>query len=294
MFPGQGAQTLEMLEGIAQAPSFKQRYGLICQLIGNDPIAAAQQKPAYLTENIVSSLLTVLVSSLSYELLESRVTPRYLAGYSVGQWTALWAAKAISFECLVALLAKRAELMNECLKHQPSGMIAVIGLNQEILEDVCQSIQAQGHYLLISNYNAPGQFTLAGTEPALQLALAKLEQLKPKKYQRIPVSGAWHCPLLKPAAEAFRHYLEQVALSLPLLPVLDNVTGKFLPTELNALKDQLAAHVCAPVLWHAGMRFLISQQCQQFTEVGYGKTLTKFGFFIDRSVAYQSFYNGLD
>jgi [acyl-carrier-protein] S-malonyltransferase len=121
------------------------------------------------------------------------------------------------------------------------------------------------------------------------LARDRIQNLKPKKVTYLPVSGAWHCSLLDQAADSFKAYLQDIPLNRQERPVIDNVTGDFLPGPGPELKKQLALHLSAPVQWAKGIKTLIAHGSNEFIEVGYGNTLTKFGFFIDRSVRHRSF-----
>lgn len=292
LFPGQGAHDLQMLEGVKHLAQFFQRYEVVCDVLESHPLREIEQgNSAYINQNLVSSALTLLVSSL---LLDEYIKahsqpPAFLAGYSVGQWLALYAANTLSYEKLMEVVKKRALAMDSCFKAQKGGMLAVIGLPVATLEALCQTLEAEGHTLTISNYNCTGQFSLAGTAEAVSLAFDRLQALKPKKVIHLPVSGAWHCSLLDEASACFRAYLQDIPLNKPELPVIDNVTGDFLPAPEGEMKEQLALHLSSPVQWAKGIKTLIAHGSTEFVEIGYGNTLTKFGFFIDRSVQYKSF-----
>jgi [acyl-carrier-protein] S-malonyltransferase len=143
--------------------------------------------------------------------------------------------------------------------------------------------------LTISNVNAPRQYTVAGDEDALDIAESRLRELKPRRLVRLNVAGAWHTPLLGAAAEELERRLAAFELRLPAQPVADNVTGGMLPDEPRELRLRLAEHVAAPVQWQACVKSLIAAGAAELVEVGYGSMLTKFGPFIDRSVAHRAF-----
>jgi [acyl-carrier-protein] S-malonyltransferase len=293
LFPGQGAHDFQMLEGVKHLAHFSQRYELVCDLLDSNPLQELEQgNQAYLNQNLVSSALTLLVSSLLLDRYkESNGTnPAFLAGYSVGQWTALYAANVIPYEKLMEIIKKRATLMDSCFAEQKGGMLAVIGLSAETLNQLCQALKTDGYTLTISNYNCVGQFSLAGTAEAMAVVYDRIQVLNPKKVVSLPVSGAWHCSLLAQAGDSFREYLQDVPLNKPELPIINNVTGDFLPVTEPEMKEQLALHLSSAVRWDKGIKTLIAQGSTEFIEVGYGNTLTKFGFFIDRSVRHQSFY----
>lgn len=293
LFPGQGAHDVKMLDGVRALPDFAARYQMVSDALRSAPLdELAAGNAAYLNQNRVTALLTLLVSSLSLDAYREKTgaAPAFVSGYSVGQWTALYAAGAVSFEQLVGIVAVRSALMDDCFVDIPGAMLAVIGLKAEVLENLCDGLRAKSHRVWVSNYNCVGQYTLAGTGEAIAHAETALVDLKPKKVARVPVSGAWHTPLLAAAHAGFQAHLAGVTLGPTTVPVVDNVTGGWLPTDRPALDLQLARHLDHPVLWEQGIRALLAKGAKRFVEIGYGNVLTKFGFFIDRSVEHQAFY----
>ena len=292
LFPGQGAHNPLMLEGLRHHKSFKDRYNIVCDGLGFDPLKLiAAGNECLINENAVSSLLTVLASVISLdEWFSDNEKPRSVAGYSVGQWTALYAAGAVTFEQLVSIIIQRASFMDECCTENPGAMMAVIGVSPVSLSVFCEGLRNEGYDIIISNFNCYGQYSLAGKKASIDVALVRIADLKPKKCIKLPTNGAWHCHLLQPAAIKFKMYLEMYRFSKFEYPVIDNVNGKFLPSEKEALLEQLSRHVSNPVQWETGLKTLIEYGCKKFVEVGYGNTLTKFGFFADRSVEHSTFY----
>ena len=293
LFPGQGAQQLPMLENIQHHAIFKEYYQVVCNVLGFDLLGELRMRDVdYINRNLISSILVVLTSCVSYRIFLSNTaaSPAFVFGYSVGQWTSLYAASSVSFPQLIEIVTKRAQIMDKCVTANPSGMIAVLGVDEERLTEFCLNLQRQGYYIAISNYNSRGQYSLSGTEAAIKKALVDLDSLDPKKYLRIPVSGGWHSSLLVDAAVEFANYLVGVDLKAPVIPVLDNVTGDFLPRNADKIKLLLSKHLSSPVLWEKGIKKLIHENCTYHIEMGYGTTLTKFGFFIDRSIHHQPYY----
>lgn len=296
VFPGQGAQSVGMLEPFRGAPRFDERLRKVCEWLGFDPLAAATSDPTVLNRNAVSSLLTVLASLSALEVLRSArpTSPVACAGYSVGQWTALHAAGRLAEDDLFRVVAGRARLMDACLSpSSPSGMLAVIGVREADLEAVCAELRDDeatrvGAPLTIANYNAPGQFTLAGSEVALARAEVALAALHPKRVVRLGVAGAWHGPEMAPAVHGLAASLAELPLAPGAVPVIDNVTGAFLPDDPDACRAALARQVAAPVRWMDGVRTLIAHGATCLLEVGFGDVLTRFGFFVDRSVSHRA------
>jgi len=280
-----------MLEPFREAPSFSERYAQVCGLLGGDPLRMAAEDPSVLQRNAVSSLLTVLASMCALELFraEHPIDPVAYAGYSVGQWAALHAAGRISADDLFALVALRAQLMDACLSAEaPSGMLAVIGVREQDIKALCDRIRLVGAPLVVANYNAPGQFTVSGTMPALQAAEEQLAPLRPKRVVRLAVAGAWHSPEMRPAVAGLASLLREVRLQPGTAPVVDNVSGEWLPDEPDACRAELARQVAEPVRWMQGVRAMAARGVAHVIEVGYGDVLTKFGFFIDRSLRHRA------
>ena len=280
LFPGQGAQCAEMLQLILQNETTKTLLSLASNLIDTELSNAVNQDKAFFKNNDVSAMLVCLSNLAAYENLKTKHTPTYVMGYSVGQWSALHAAGMIGSEGLLAIVAKRARLMNQTSGASKGGMLAVIGLTKEKIQPIL--CETKG-YVIIANENAPGQYTLSGEMSVLNKVEKKLARLSPQKLLRVPVAGAWHSAMVEGAVRHFAEYLEGVTFQPPTCTVINNVNGKPIPKCPDELKKTLASHIASPVLWIDGIRYLIKQDVQHFIETGYSNTLSKFGFFIDRS-----------
>lgn len=294
LFPGQGSHGLPMLDALVLLPGFAKRYELLCKHLDFDPVDFVRKKdPGAINSNLISSALTVLASVLAldeYRRVNSE-KPEFVSGYSVGQWTALYAAGVISYEKLIEVVVHRARLMDKCSDARPGGMLAVIGLAPEPLISLCHELSSAEKIISISNYNCYGQYTLSGDLALIQVAQEEIAKLSPKKLAAIPVSGAWHSPILADAAAEFENYLQTCSFSAATAKVVDNVSGEYLDTgDTKVMLETLAKQVSHPVQWHKGMKLLIADAANEFVEIGYGNTLTKFGMFIDRSVEHKAFF----
>lgn len=281
LFPGQGMHCPEMLEPFRGALAYRDVLEEVRALLGFDPLSPSGRDS--IATNKASSLLTVAASVLAMERVAELGVPVGLAGYSVGQWTALHAAGSISRAELFALVEARASLMDEALAgRDPGGMLAVIGVARASLARLCEEASAAGHALEIANENAPGQFTLAGDKEGLAVAEGALVALAPRKVQRLAVAGAWHSRLLRPAVRPLTELISATGLRPTRLPVIDNVTGGWLPSPPPPAR--LAEQVASPVLWMQGLATLAGEGARTFVEVGYGTMLSQFGFFAERDV----------
>jgi [acyl-carrier-protein] S-malonyltransferase len=268
-----------MLEPFRDAEGYRDVLDQVTALLGFDPLDPANR--ALIATNKASSLLTVAASVLAMERVAEMGAPVGVAGYSVGQWTALHAAGAFDRADLFALVEARARLMDEALAGgDAGGMLGVIGVPRAALALICEAASTAGHVLEIANENAPGQFTLSGDMPGLALAENRLLALSPRRVSRLAVAGAWHSSLLRPAVAPLAALISATRLEPARLPVVDNVTGAWLPSLPPP--GRLAEQVASPVLWMQGLATLARAGACTFVEVGYGATLSQFGFFAER------------
>lgn len=281
LFPGQAAHGAEAMRAMEVLPSWIEHRALATQVLGHDPLTGPD-----LDANVPSSLIAVLASAvcLARYRAETRDPEFAVAGHSVGQWSALYAAGSLDLKTLVRVIAERGRLMDEAIAGTPSGMFAVLGVTSERLEAVLAGMRAAGHEVHVSAYNAPGQHTIGGAASAIDVAIPQLRAAGAKRLVRLPVAGAWHTRLLSGAAERFGRFLRTIELRPPGVPVADNVTGGLLPTDGDELRAHLSLHLTRPVRWDPSIRALIRSGAERMIEIGYGTVLTRFGTFIDRTV----------
>ena len=288
LFPGQGAQHAAMLQGLESLPTFELRLRGVERILGHNPLDRLARSPDdYVHANLTGSLLTILASVTrldSFLKTPPGMTVKGAAGYSVGQWTAMFAAGMLAFEDLLLVIHERTRLMDRCCEESPGAMLAVIGVPLPEIERRLAAYPADA--IVVSNYNCVGQYTLSGTPEAISSFQGDLATLRPKKLLRLPMAGAWHSPLMEPAAERFDGFLRGVAFNPPAWPVFDNVTGRELPSNPRELRASLARHLCEPVRWEDCVRGLLNLGAERFFEVGEGSVLTKFGFFISREASF--------
>ncbi len=290
VFPGQGPHDLGMVPVMREFLSrglFCEEYDIVCEALGGDPIdRCCKDGLDYLNRNEVSSILTVLISvgRLNKYREGQGASPRCVLGYSVGQWTALYAAGVIGFKALVFLLKYRAELMNDCFRKVSGKMLSVIGVSDVDVSNVIEGIVADGGYVAISNYNSVGQYTVSGENGAVELFVSRIKEFNPKKMVMLPVRGAWHTKMLLGTEKPFLDYLNEIPLSKQKIPIVDNVSGIFLPEDPRLLRSKMVEHITHPVLWDKCIKYAIGKGCSSFVEFGYGNMLTRMGMYIDRKV----------
>ena len=272
IFPGQGAQTVGMLGELAQSqPSIKQRFAEASEVLGFDLWAMTQDGPADVlgqTENTQPALLTASVCLWD---LWSGATDKVgqMAGHSLGEYSALVCAGAMSFSDGVALVRKRGELMTAAVPNGQGSMAAVLGLDDDAIAQCCAEVSG---VVSAANFNAPGQVVIAGETAAVLAAIEACKAAGAKRAVPLEVSGPFHSELMRPAADEFAQALDQVQWSLPTIPVYQNVHGQ--PAQSVAeLKDLLIQQLYSPVRWTTCVQALIDAGTEQFVECGPGNVL---------------------
>jgi [acyl-carrier-protein] S-malonyltransferase len=198
-----------------------------------------------------------------------KFTPDMVAGHSLGEFSALVAAGALDFEDGLRLVSKRAMAMQKACEIAPSTMAAIIGLADEVVEEVCASIEG---VVVPANYNCPGQLVISGTHEAIDIACEKLTEAGALRAIKLPVGGAFHSPLMNPAKEELAAAIEQTTFKTPICPVYQNVSTKG-ETNPEVIKKNLVAQLTAPVKWTQSVQNMIADGAEQVVECGPGTVL---------------------
>ena len=195
-----------------------------------------------------------------------------VAGHSLGELSALTAARCLSFEDGLKLVATRAMAMQKACEAKPGGMAAIIGLSDEQVEVICKEVSENGAVVIPANYNCPGQLVISGETEAVNAACVKLKEAGAKRALLLPVSGAFHSPLMQPAQEELEAAIAQTEFHKPICPIYQNVDG--MPhTNPDEIKQNLIQQLTGSVLWTKEVNNMVSDGCVHFTECGPGKTL---------------------
>jgi [acyl-carrier-protein] S-malonyltransferase len=287
-FPGQGSQQVGMGQVLCAArPAaedvFKQAddtLGLpFSQVCFDGPPDELND-----TFNTQPAILTTSVAAL--RVLEDQWDgrPAFVAGHSLGEFSALVAAEALSFEQALLLVRERGRLMREADRNSPGGMAAIIGLDSAQAESICaQAVEAEGGYVGIANDNCPGQLVISGHENTLGLAMDLMKEAGAKRAIRLAISIAAHSPLMADAAEAFKQALARVEFRPPQIPIVANATAGPL-TDSDRIREALGKQLTSPVRWTESVQWMIEQGVNHFIEVGPGEVLTGLVRRIDRQV----------
>jgi len=226
-------------------------------------------QPAIFT--VSAATLAVMGDLLSPEQWEG-IRPAFMAGLSLGEYTALYAADAVDLEAGVRLVARRGQLMQEAAARSPSGMVSILGLDEQGAAELCETA-AQGQVLTCANFNCPGQVVLSGELEACRRAGEMAKDRGAAGAVPLQVAGAFHSEIMRPAAETFRQALEETEFRTPRVPVIANVDAA--PHDgPQDIRSKLLAQLVSPVRWQQSMELLLAERVERFYEIGPGRVLT--------------------
>ena len=277
VFPGQGSQKVGMLAELAEQFSVvRDTFAEASAALGFDLWQIAQSGEGLdQTENTQPVLLTASIALWRVWLELGGVAPKFLAGHSLGEYSALVAAEAMTLADAVKLVNLRGKLMQSAVPQGEGAMAAILGLTDDKVIELCQKANAsavgQGS-VEAANYNAQGQVVIAGSTALVQQVMAEAKEQSGKAIA-LPVSVPSHCTLMKPAAEKFAEALEQTAIELPRIPVIQNVNAE-IATDVAQLRQALTAQLYQSVQWTRSMQYLQDQGIQYVVECGPGTVLS--------------------
>ena len=271
IFPGQGAQFvgmgLDLYEKSAEAKAlFEAANGILGFSITDIMFSGTDED---LKQTKVTQPAIFLHSVILSKVLGKNFAPQMVAGHSLGEFSALVANEALSFEDGLELVAKRATAMQKACELQPGTMAAVLGLDDSKVEELCATVDG---IVTPANYNCPGQLVISGELKAVETACEKMKEAGAKRALILPVGGAFHSVLMKPAEEELATAIEQTTFHKPLCPVYQNVTTTAVSNEAN-IKKNLIKQLTAPVKWTQSVEQMIADGATEFIEVGPGKVL---------------------
>ncbi len=234
------------------------------------------------TVNQQPAIFTTSVATWVWLQKEGWERPSFMAGHSLGEFSALAAAGAISFADGLKLVRRRGELMKEAGEREPGAMAAILALDIPTVKTICQDASEQhGRPVQIANDNCPGQVVISGDTAALETAMELAAAAKARKVVRLPISIAAHSPLMASAAEAFAQAVDDTPIQTTPCPIIGNVSARPLTTPAE-IRSELKAQLTSGVAWTDSMTYLLANGVQRFVEVGPGNTLLSFSKRIDR------------
>lgn len=282
IFPGQGAQFTGMGQDLYdEYPQAKDLFEQANEILGFD-ITKIMFKGTKeeLTQTKVTQPAIFLHSVILGKTLGERFQPKMVAGHSLGEFSALVANQTLSFKDGLQLVAKRALAMQKACEMQSSTMAAVLGLEDTVVEEICQGTPG---IVVAANYNCPGQLVISGEVEAVENACEVLKEKGARRALVLPVGGAFHSPLMEPAREELAAAIEETTFSQPNCPIYQNVSATAV-SDPETIKKNLVAQLTAPVKWTQSVQQMVKDGATNFTEVGPGKVLTGLVKKIDKEV----------
>ncbi len=274
VFPGQGAQFVGMGKDLYENnPLAKELFEKANDILGyriTDIMFSGTDEE--LKQTKVTQPAVFLHSVITALCMGDDFKPEMVGGHSLGEFSALVAAGALSFEDGLRLVYARAMAMQKACEAAPSTMAAIVGMEDETIENICKEVSTEGNIVVPANYNCPGQLVISGNIEAVNAACEKLKAAGAKRALVLPVGGAFHSPLMQPAKDELQAAIEATNFSTPKCPVYQNVDAQA-HTDANEIKANLIAQLTASVRWTQEVQNMISAGATDFTECGPGKAL---------------------
>lgn len=280
VFPGQGAQFIGMGKDLyEQSAVAKEMFEKANEILGFEITSIMfEGTDEQLKETKVTQPAIFLHSTILAKVMGDRFQPDMVAGHSLGEFSALVASGVLSFEDGLRLVSQRAQAMQKACEKEPSTMAAVLGLEDEVVEQICEDID---EVVVAANYNCPGQLVISGSLKGVELACSKATEAGAKRALVLPVGGAFHSPLMEPAREELASAIENTTFKDGVCPIYQNVAAKAV-SDSSEIKNNLVAQLTAPVSWTQTMKQMIADGCEEVIEVGPGKVLQGLFKKIDR------------
>lgn len=276
VFPGQGSQAVGMLADLgAQHASIRETFAEASAALGYDLWALTQQGPAEQLNQTDKTQPAILAASIALWRLwqaEGGVQPAFVAGHSLGEYSALVAAGCLPFAAAIKLVELRGQLMQQAVPAGQGGMAAILGLDDDTVRAACAEA-AQGEVVSAVNFNAPGQVVIAGAAAAVERAIEACKGKGAKRAMALPVSVPSHCALMRPAAEQFTAAVEAIDWQAPQIAIVQNTSAQ-VPADLEVLKRDLLAQLYSPVRWVESVVLLAERGVTELVECGPGKVLS--------------------
>jgi len=282
LFPGQGAQFTGMGQDLYDASAkAKDLFNHANEVLGFDITKIMFEGTSdRLKETAVTQPVIFLHSTILAEVMGDAFQPDMVAGHSLGEFSALVANRTLAFSDGLRLVSRRAQAMQKACEVQPSTMAAVLGLDDEVVEEICAETNG---IVVAANYNCPGQLVISGEIVAIDAACEALKEAGARRTILLPVGGAFHSPLMEPAREELAAAIENTQFTDPACPIYQNVSAKAVLDPLE-IKKNLIAQLTAPVRWTQSLQNMIADGADKFIEVGPGNVLQGLVKKVDRSI----------
>jgi [acyl-carrier-protein] S-malonyltransferase len=292
LFAGQGAQATGMgLNVLEQSPDLIPYFQSIQSSLNFNLKEILTSEDGRLNKTLYTQPALLSTSLLLYRQLQTLVpfTPNIVAGFSLGEFTALHVSGYFDLSTILSLIQIRAQAMDESSQNTPGAMAAILGMDTDILKTLCQDVSTTDAYVGIVNYNCPGQVVISGAVSAVDTVITKAPALGARRAIKLNVSGSFHSPLMHHASHVLSKTLPSLSMFTPTIPLIFNTTAT--TVALEDVKDTIAQQVQSPVLFQSSIERMIAQGVHHFIEIGPGSVLSGFVRKIDSTVKVVS-YNG--
>ena len=293
IFPGQGSQSVGMgAEFVTNDEKSKGFYERADEVLGfslSDYMLNGPQETLTLTYHAQPALLTSGVM-IANKLIEAGIQPHFTAGHSLGEYSAFVISEVLSFEDAVKTVHQRGVFMDEAVPAGQGAMAAILALDGEKLDALCQEVSAAGEVVQVANFNCPGQIVISGTKQGVDEACIKAKEAGAKRALPLVVSGPFHSSLMQKAADKLAQTVENLSLQVPKTPIVSNVTSEILE-DVEHIKQEMVAQVTNSVQWEQNVEKLIAEGVNVFIECGPGKVLSGLVKKINRNVQTYCVYD---
>ncbi|MBT4182694.1 MAG: ACP S-malonyltransferase [Nitrosomonadales bacterium] len=288
LFPGQGSQSVGMMQNLSTSMVVKKTFEEASDILNINFWDMVNIENTDINQTINTQPLMLAAGIATWRVLEENdiFHPSYAAGHSLGEFTALVAAKVFTFEEGLRIVRKRAELMQNAVPSDKGAMAAILGLADSEVIKICQNLRAKGVIEAV-NFNSPGQVVVAGEKNIIESSLEVFKSAGAKRAIVLPVSVPSHCSLMKEAANEFKEFLDAIVFEEPIFPVVQNFEAASYD-QLDKIKDGLFYQLFNPVKWTQTIEFIAAKNVNTFLEIGPGKVLTSLGKRINKEKNYIS------
>ncbi len=286
LFAGQGSQFVGMGKDFYENFDFaKEMFNKADDIVPDLKKVCFEGPDEVLKETRYTQPGIFVVSAIIDKILkdEKGIKPDAVAGFSLGEYSALYSAGCFDFETGLRLVSIRGEAMSKAGEKNSGAMAAIIGLSDEVVEEVCKDITAKGETVVPVNYNCDGQLVISGTEKGVKESVEILKEKGAKRAVVLKVSGAFHSPLMEPAVDILKEAIEKSDIKVPSIPLYMNATSEKV-LDVEKIKELMLKQLISPVLWKQSVRNMIKDGIEEFIELGPGRVLSGFMRNIDRNV----------
>lgn len=293
VFPGQGSQEVGMGQALVQNyPVARQLFEQADEILGFSLSRLCFEGPAEALNDTINTQPAIFVTSIAaLEVLRAegyQVKPNFVAGHSLGEYSAYVAAGVLNFADGVRLVRERGRLMKKAGELSPGGMAAIIKLSDEVVAGICEQVSTSGGGVLqVANYNSPGQVVISGENAAVDKGIELAKEAKAKRALKLPVSIAAHSELMRVVADEFRQAVDATPLNLPEIPIIANITARPLLT-LEAIREEMEGQLTSSVRWTDSIEWMVDQGVTKFVEMGPRDVLTGLIRRINKAVKTQA------